>query len=79
MESLGFPVGLWAVRTGALVRDLQVSAGGGPDVGAIAAAVVGQDPFDGDPGGGVPGCCAGQERRGGVFGLVGQDLGAGEP
>jgi hypothetical protein len=40
---------------------------------------VGQDPLDGDPGGGVPGRGAGQESRCGLPLLVLEDLGIGQP
>jgi hypothetical protein len=60
VEPLDFPVGLGPVGAGALVGDVQVLAGRGPDPGAVAGAVVGQDALDGDAGGGVPGVRAGQ-------------------
>src|SRR5215469_4189353 len=77
--SLDFAVGLRPVGAGALGRDVQLGAGGGPVPGAVAGAVVADDAFDGDAECGVPGVRAGEERGGGVLALVGQDLGVGEP
>jgi hypothetical protein len=59
--ALDFPVGLGTAGPGALVGDAQVVAGGGSEAGAVAAAVVGEDALDADPGGVVPGVRAGQE------------------
>src|SRR5215468_10150681 len=77
--ALDFAVGLGPVGAGALVGDAQVVAGGGPVSGSVAGAVVAEDALDGDPGGGVPGVRAAQERGGGFLALVGQDLGVGQP
>ena len=52
---------------------------GGELAGAVAGAVVGQDPFDGDAAGGEPRVRPGPEAGGGGLGLVGQDLGVGQP
>src|ERR1700722_5811057 len=79
VEPFDFAVGLGPVGAGALVGDAQVRAGSGPVAGAVAATVVGEDALDGDPGGGVPGGGAGQERGRGFLALVGEDLGIGEP
>jgi hypothetical protein len=68
-----------AGRGGCAWGDAEPGAGVSPGPGPVAVAVVADHALDGDPGGGVPGCCAGQERSGGFFRLVGQDLGIGEP
>lgn len=49
VEAFDFPVGLRAIGAGAFVGDGIVGEGGGEDAGAVARAVVGEDPFDGDP------------------------------
>src|SRR5215467_2771306 len=77
--ALDFAVGLWPVGAGVFGGDAQAGAGGSPQAGNVAAAVVADDAFDGDPGCGVPGVRAGQERGCGFAGLVGQDLGIGQP
>lgn len=64
------PVGLRAVRPGAFVGDAQFGAGVVPEVGPVAAAVVGQDPFDSDAAGCEPGDGVAQDLDGGVLGLV---------
>ena len=48
-------------------------------VGAVAGAVVGQDPFDGDAAGFEIGVGAFPEPGRGLLLLIGQDLGVGEP
>src|SRR5215468_253224 len=77
--ALDFAVGLWPVGAGVFGGDAQAGAGGSPQVGDVTAAVVADDAFDGDPGCGVPGVRAGEERGCGFAGLVGQDLGIGQP
>src|SRR5215831_16409548 len=76
--ALDLAVGLGPVGAGALGGDAELGAGGGPEPGSVAGAVVAEDALDGDPGGGVPGVCAGQERGGGVLALIAQDLGIGQ-
>ncbi len=78
VEPFDFAVGLGSVGPGALVDDGELRACSSPRLRAVARAVVGQDALDGDAGGGIPGVRAVQERGGGVFALVGEDLGVGE-
>src|SRR5215469_7182887 len=73
--ALDFAVGLGVAGPGALVADGEQGASGCAGQGAVAGAVVAEDSFDGDAGGGVPGVGADQERGRGVLALVGQDLG----
>jgi hypothetical protein len=49
-----------------------------PDAGAVAGAVVGQDPFDGDACVAEEGVGALPEAGGGLLALVGEDLAVGE-
>jgi hypothetical protein len=77
VEPLHLAVGLWPVGAGPFVADL-VAERGGEQLGDVAAAVVGQDPADGDPAAGEVGVGAGPECGRGLFLLVGEDLAVGE-
>ncbi len=77
MEALDLPVGLWPVGPGLLRLDAQLFAGVAPQVRLVAAAVVGQDPLDGDTAVGEPGDRILEDVGRGLFGLVfaGLDVG----
>jgi hypothetical protein len=79
VQPLDLAVGLGPVGAGALGGDAQLLAGLAPSVAAVAAAVVGQDPLDGDATGGEPGLGSGEEPDRGLAGLVRVDLGVGQP
>ena len=74
MEALDLAVGLGPVGPGPFGLDAELSAGVAPGVGAVAAAVVGEHPFDGDSVLGEPGNGASQDcdRGRGLF--VGVEL-----
>src|SRR5690625_315 len=78
LVALDFAVGLRPGGAGALVLNLG-SEGVGEHVGAVAAAVVGQDPAHGDPGIVEEGVGPLPESGGGVFALVFQQFAVGQP
>ena len=78
MEALDFAVGLGPIGPGAFVSDAERSAGVAPGVGAVAAAVVGEDSFDGDSSFCEPGHGAFQDSDSGLGPLVGTDLDVGD-
>src|SRR6201999_3658656 len=71
-------VGLGPVGAGPLVGDAAGGEGVTPGEGLVAGSVVGQDPLDGDPGGGEERVGAAPERGRGVLALVGQDFAVGQ-
>lgn len=75
VESLDFPVGLRAVRPRALRCDREFLAGIAPQEGAVRAAIVRQDAFDGDAAVGEPVDRPVQDGDGGDGGLVVVDFG----
>ena len=77
-EALGFAVCLGSVGAGAAVLDAECAAGERVDGGAVAGAVVGEDPLDLDAVSVVVGDGATEEAGSGRGFLVGEDLGVGE-
>ena len=79
MEAFDLAVGLGSVRTGFLDRDSGGGEGVAPQVGAVAAAVVGEDSFNGDSLRGELGHGPFQHTDSGLGLLVGADLDVGDP
>ena len=79
VESLDLAVSLGPIGPGPLVGDPELLADLAPLVAAVAAAVVGQHPLDDHPAVGEPGVGSGQEPGRRLLGLVGVDLGIGQP
>src|ERR1039458_9895701 len=77
-EAFGFAVGLGSVGAGAEVADPEGAAGGSVDRGAVGAAVIGQDPLDGDAVAGVEGDSTSEKADDGASALIGQDFGVGQ-
>jgi hypothetical protein len=75
---LGFAVGLGSVGAGVEVADLEGAVGGGVDRGAVGAAVVGQDPLNGDAVAGVERDGTSEKADDGAPVLIGEDLGVGQ-
>jgi hypothetical protein len=79
VEPLDLAVGGWPVGPGPLVGHPLGGQQLPPGVAAVAGAVVGQDPLDGDPAFGEPGTRPGPEPAGGPGLLIRVDLGVGQP
>ena len=77
MEAFDLAVGLRPIRSSALVLDAELVTGIPPQVRAVGAAVVGQDPLDGDPVGVESLNSPHQHGRGCHGGFVVVDLGVG--
>jgi hypothetical protein len=78
-ERFGLAVGLWPSWSGVAAFDREVGAGVTPGEGAVAVAVVAEDPLDRDPALGVPGDGAAEERDTIGRGLAREQFGVGEP
>jgi len=77
-EAFGFAVGLGRVRAGAAVFEAHPQTGAAEMVGAIAAAVIGEQSADADAVAGEKTNRVFEEGDGGGSFLVGQDLSEGE-
>lgn len=78
VEAFDLPVGLRPIGPGALVPDAELVAGVSPQVRAVRAAVVGQDPLNGHPACVEPLDGPNEDRGGGEGGFVVVDLGVGD-
>jgi len=79
MEPLDLAVGLPPVEAGLLRGDAQLQPGVAPQVGLVAAAVVGETPLDGHATVGEPGDCVAQHLGRSLLGLVVVSLDVGHP
>src|SRR4249919_2739686 len=77
-EALCFAVGLWPVGAGTEMTDAEPPARESVDGGAVGGAVVGDEPFDGDPVAAVKGDGAAEESDRSCRFLVGEHLGVSE-
>src|SRR5690554_2939882 len=78
-EALCLAVGPWRIGPGADVLEPEITAGIAEGFGAIARAVVGHHPRNGDAQADIVGDGGPEEGDGALLSLVGQDLGEADP